>query len=98
MISIGSASLWVKRSDTDFDQRLAVFKATKQQALNAIAARNAATEDQLKAAAADFQREHDAYDNPLNRGAYDHQRSVPDFYDRFGRRYHMGVFGQRIYD
>ncbi|EDY15928.1 hypothetical protein CfE428DRAFT_6539 [Chthoniobacter flavus Ellin428] len=36
--------------------------------------------------------------NPLDKGAYDQRRSVVDYYDWLGRRYHIGVFGQRIYD
>ncbi len=98
MIRIGNTTAWIKRSDTDFDQRLAAFKATKQQGQAALTEQNAKFEEQKQAAAADFQQQHAAYDNPLNKGAYDQQRALPEYYDRYGRRYHMGVFGQRIYD
>ena len=98
MVSLGSASAWVKRSDTDFDQRFAAFKAGKQKLMAANAAQDAAFKKQEAAAAVDFQRQHAAFDNPLNKGPYDQQRAVPELYDGLGRRYHIGVFGQRVYD
>jgi len=97
-INLGGASAWVKRTDTDFDQRLAAFKIATQKLATATAAQDAAFSQKEQAAAADFQKQHDAFDNPLNKGAYDQQRSVVDYFDRFGRRYHIGVFGLRIYD
>jgi len=63
-----------------------------------VAATAAADQKKENAAAADFQRKHAQFDNPLLRGPYDQQRSVVDFFDHEGRRYHIGVFGQRIYD
>jgi hypothetical protein len=98
MISLGDASAWVKRSDTDFDQRLASFKIVQQKLAAANAMQGAAFKKQQETAAADFQKQHAAYDNPLNKGAYDQQRSVVDYFDWQGSRYHIGMFGQRIYD
>jgi len=37
------------------------------------------------------------FDNPLGTGPYDKQSSVVTHYDAQGRPYHLGVFGQRIY-
>ena len=48
--------------------------------------------------AADIQAKLQNYVSPLERGPYDQQRSVVDYYDWLGRRYNIGVFGQRIYD
>ncbi len=100
-INFQGSQAWVKRSDTDFDQRLAIFRQTKTaaqaQIQQAQAAQNAVARDQQVKAAADFQDQHNNYTNPLDKGAYDQQRSVVDYYDWLGRRYHIGVFGQRIY-
>jgi hypothetical protein len=100
-INFQGSLAWVKRSDTDFDQRLAVFRQTKQTAQaevqKAQAAQNAVAQKQQARASADFQNQRANYSNPLDKGAYDQNRSVVDYYDWLGRRYHIGVFGQRIY-
>ena len=100
-IDFQGSQVWVKRSDTDFDLRLAAFKKTKQtaqvQVQQARTAQNSATQQQQAKASADFQAQHANYSNPLDKGAYDQTRSVVDYYDWLGRRYHIGVFGQRIY-
>jgi len=102
LIGMSDSQLWVKRSDTDFDQRLAAFKTTKKDAQAKVkqerTADNAAFEKQKAKNAGDFATKNAAEPNPLDRGAYDQTRSVVDYYDRWGRRYHIGVFGQRIYD
>lgn len=103
LIGMSDSQLWVKRTDTDFDQRLAAFKSTKQDAqaklLKDRLADNTAFEKQKAQNASDFARKNaESGPNPLDRGAYDQTRSVVDYYDRWGRRYHIGVFGQRIYD
>ena len=85
----------------DIDQRLAVFRQTKQtaqgQVAQAQAAQNAVAQQQRAEASADFQNQRANYSNPLDKGAYDQSRSVVDSYDWLSRRYHIGVFGQRIY-
>jgi signal transduction histidine kinase len=100
-INFQGSQAWVKRTDTDFDQRLAAFKQTKQtaqaQVQQAQSAQNAVAQEQRTKAAADFHDQHGNYTNPLDKGAYDQNRSVVDYYDWLGRRYHIGVFGQRIY-
>jgi hypothetical protein len=101
MIAIGDSQAWVKRSDTDFDQRLTLFKDAQKEAQvqvqQAQAAQNAAFQRQKARVSADFQKQHANYANPLDRGAYDQKRSVVDYYDGQGRRYHIGSYGQRIY-
>jgi len=100
-INFQGSQVWVKRGDTDFDRRLAVFRRTKQaaqaQVQQAQAAQTAAMQQAQAKGAADFRQQHANYENPLNKGAYDQTRSVVDYYDWQGRRYHIGVFGQRIY-
>jgi hypothetical protein len=100
-IDFAGTQAWVKRSDTDFDQRLAAFKQTKQtaqaQVQKALVAQNAAGQRQQAKAGADFKAQHGQYSNPLDKGAYDQTRSVVDYYDWLGRRYHIGIYGQRIY-
>ncbi|MDR3401142.1 MAG: hypothetical protein P4L99_01490 [Chthoniobacter sp.] len=100
-IDFQGSQAWVKRTDTDFDQRLAAFKQTKQtaqaQVQKAQVAQNADFQKQQAKARADFNAQHGEYSNPLDKGAYDQTRSVVDYYDWRGRRYHIGVFGQRIY-
>ena len=98
MISLGATSAWVKRSDTDFDGRLVAYKAARQRLASAYAAENAAYQAQAAATAADFEQEHANDENPLDKGTYNYHRSVVDYYDCDGNRYHIGVFGQRIYD
>ena len=101
MINFQGSQAWVKRTDTDFDQRLAVFRNTKQtaqaQVQQAQQAQKVAMQKAQAKGAADFQAQHANYQNPLDKGAYDQTRSVVDYYDWQGRRYHIGVFGQRIY-
>jgi hypothetical protein len=100
-IDFQGSQAWVKRSNTDFDQRLAAFRKTKQtaqaQVQQARTAQNAVAQQQQAKASADFQTQHANYSNPLDKGAYDQNRSVVDYYDWLGRRYHIGVYGQRIY-
>ena len=100
-IDFQGSPAWVKRSDTDFDQRLVAFRKTKQTAQakvqQARTAQNSVTQQQQAKASADFQTQHTNYSNPLDKGAYDQTRSVVDYYDWLGRRYHIGVYGQRIY-
>ena len=101
MINFQGSQAWVKRTDTDFDQRLAVFRSTKQtaqaQVQQARQAQTAAMQQGQMQGAEDFAQQHANYENPLDKGAYDQTRSVVDYYDWQGRRYHIGVFGQRIY-
>jgi hypothetical protein len=101
MINFQGSQAWMKRTDTDFDQRLAVFRSTKQtaqaQVQQAREAQNMAMQEAQVQGAEDFQQQHANYQNPLDKGAYDQTRSVVDYYDWQGRRYHIGVFGQRIY-
>ncbi len=101
MISLGGAKAWVARSSTDFDQRLAAFKLSKQNATAQVqyarAAQSAAFQQQRQDASADFQNQHANYSNPLDQPAYDQTRSVVDYYDWLGRRYHIGTNGRRIY-
>jgi hypothetical protein len=101
MISLGGAKAWVARSSTDFDQRLAAFKLSKQNATAQVqyakAAQAATFRQQRQDASADFQNQHANYSNPLDQPAYDQTRSVVDYYDWLGRRYHIGAYGQRIY-
>lgn len=101
-IDFQGTQTWVKRSDTDFDQRLKTFRETKQIAQAQVQqVQNAQTkvaQKQDAKARADFQKQKGKYANPLDKGAYDQHRSVVDYYDRWGRRYHIGVYGQRIYD
>jgi hypothetical protein len=101
MISLGETTAWIPRTSTDFDQRLAAFKQGK---LNAAAhvqdarlTQAAAFQRQKQDAGADFQSQHASYSNPLDQPAYDQSRSVVDYYDWLGRRYHIGAYGQRIY-
>ena len=100
-IDFQGSQAWVARSNTDFDQRLAAFRKTKQtaqgQVQQARTAQNAVAQQQQANASADFQTQHANYSNPLDKGAYDQNRSVVDYYDWLGRRYHIGVSGQRIY-
>ena len=101
MISIGGTTAWVPRTSTDFDQRLAAFKQQKQyaaaQVQDARVTQAAAFQRQKQEASADFQAQHAGYSNPLDQPAYDQSRSVVDYYDWLGRRYHIGTYGQRIY-
>jgi hypothetical protein len=101
MVGIGDAQAWVKRSDTDFDQRLTLFKDARKEAQvttqGAAAAESAAFQKEKARVSADFQKQHANYANPLDKGAYDQRRSVVDYYDSEGRRYHIGSYGQRIY-
>ena len=97
MIAFAGTETWVKRSDTDFDQRLAAFKTNQKQVQHEKVTQEAVSEQKQKVAAADFQKQHASYKNPLDRGAYDQTRSVVDYYDWQGRRYHIGAYGQRIY-
>ena len=101
MIGLAESQAWVDRSSTDFDQRLAAFKTTKQaaqvQIQQARTAQDATFQKQKAKDSADFQAQHAGYVNPLERGAYDQRRSVVDYYDWLGRRYHIGSYGQRIY-
>ncbi len=100
-INFQGSAVWVKRTDTDFDQRLAAFRSTKQNAQAQVqlvqTAQTVAMKNAQVKGAADFQQQHGNYQNPLERGAYDQNRSVVDYYDWLGRRYHIGVYGQRIY-
>jgi len=87
-------------------------KKVAAQAQHAKAVQDAAFKQKQKVAGTDFQRQHASYQNPLDnrpypydktgnpldKGAYDQQRSVVDYYDWLGRRYHIGTYGQRIYD
>jgi len=101
MIGIGDSQAWVKRSDTDFDQRLTLLKDARKEAQVTIqhdqAAQNAAFQKEKAKVSADFKKQHANYANPLDKGAYDQTRSVVDYYDSQGRRYHIGSYGQRIY-
>jgi hypothetical protein len=101
-IDFQGSQAWVKRSDTDFDQRLKDFRQTKQaaqaQVQKAVVTQNQMAQKQDAKARANFDQQHNHYSNPLDKGPYDQQRSVVDYYDWLGRRYHIGVFGQRIYD
>ncbi len=101
MISIGGTTAWIPRTSTDFDQRLTVFKQGKQSAAaqvqDARLTQAAAFRNQKQQARADFQTQHASYSNPLDQPAYDQSRSVVDYYDWLGRRYHIGAYGQRIY-
>jgi len=101
LVGMADSQAWVNRSDTDFDKRLASFKLAKNDAAakvqQARTAQNAATQEQNSKATADFQAKHADYANPLDKGAYDQRRSVVDYYDWQGRRYHIGPYGERIY-
>jgi len=106
LIDLADKQVWINRSNTDFDKRLAAFDASKQTLPpQARTAQEKAEMQKQKANAADFQRKHASYDdplhtgngNPLNKGAYNQTRSVVDYYNWLGRRYHIGVNGQRIY-
>jgi hypothetical protein len=101
MIGIGDSQAWVKRSDTDFDQRLTLFEVARKEAQvkvqQAQAAQDATFQKQKAKVSADFQKQHANYANPLDKGAYNQTRSVVDYYDGLGRRYHIGSHGQRIY-
>jgi hypothetical protein len=72
-INFQGSQVWVKRSDTDFDQRLAIFRQTKTaaqaQIQQAQVAQNAVAQQQQAKAAADFQAQHNNYTNPLDKGA-----------------------------
>jgi hypothetical protein len=102
LIDFAGAQAWVPRAETDVDERLAA--ASEAQAgqtaadQDAQARRVATYEAQEGQATADLQGKLQNYVSPLERGAYDQQRSVVDYYDWLGRRYNIGVYGQRIYD
>ncbi len=92
---------WIARAWTDYDQRRAPLRVAQQkQALlqkQQSDAKTAAYEQQKQAAVAKQQAALQDWSSPLERGAYGSTRSVVDYYDWLGRRYHIGVFGQRIY-
>ncbi|HEV7404847.1 MAG TPA: hypothetical protein VGO11_18035 [Chthoniobacteraceae bacterium] len=92
---------WIARAWTDYDQRRAPLRVAQQkQALlqkQQMEAKTAAFEQQKQAAVEKQQAQLQDWSSPLERGPYDSHRSTVDRYDWLGRRYHYGVFGQRIY-
>jgi hypothetical protein len=92
---------WIARASTDYDQRRAPLRAAQQkQALlqqQQTAAKTATFEQQKQAMVAEQQAKIQGWTSPLEQGAYGSSRSTVDRYDWLGRRYHDGVFGQRIY-
>jgi PDZ domain-containing secreted protein len=102
LVDFAGARAWVPQAATDFAQRQTDLSATEQKEADAEqaaqSAKVAAYEQQSQQAAADLQGKLQDYVSPLERGPYCYTRSVVDNYDWLGRRYNIGVFGQRIYN
>ncbi len=102
LIDFAGAKTWIPRMETDFDQRLADYTEASAkfaaQAKEAFQQRAEIAEQQRQQASADFQSKLDGYVSPLESAPYDNNRSVVDYYDCWGNRYNIGVFGQRIYN